>query len=70
MTGTDDGVVRERKEWEKRGVVEAALVEKAEAFGGRLLGVVEFERSCCCSCMRVLTTHIGFVAVAVMIPVR
>lgn len=61
--------MRERKEWEKRGVVGVALVEKAEALGGRWVGVVEFERSCCWSCRRVLTTQIGFVAVAVMTPV-
>lgn len=69
------GEVRERKEWEKDdaggfgGVGSGREVER----GVELKGNVEeaeaaFFRCCCWSCMKVLTTQIGFVAAAVATP--
>lgn len=69
------GEDRERNDWEKTG---EGMTGREVGFGvGRLGGEVEVEgedeekewgRSCCWSCMNVLTTQMGLVAAAVITP--
>lgn len=71
------GDVAERKDWVKTGEIVDALAVLGgcgRGSGGRDEGEEREEDAegcglpCCCSCMTVFTTHIGFVAVAVITP--